>query len=259
MTPRQRLDAARALLDRPAAAAVPGQLAVDQPAARAGWPLPARPWNGLTMLDAYCCQGGASMGYYLAGFNVVGLDRDDQPHYPFPFIQGDAIEYIRAHGNEYDLLGGSPPCQRYTRSQRIMGREHPDLIAPTREAMESTGRPWIIENVEGAPLLDTVLLCGAMFRMRTYRHRLFESSLPLGSRLHPRHLAPMAKMGRPVRDGEFMHIVGNFVGVDLAREIMAMPWATRDGLREAIPPAYTQFLGEQAAALILADRAPVPA
>ncbi|MCA1218862.1 SAM-dependent methyltransferase [Streptomyces sp. 8L] len=194
------------------------------------------------------------MGYYLAGFDVVGVDKEDQPRYPFPFIQGDAIEYILAHGHGYDLIAGSPPCQRYTRAQILRGREHPDLIAPTRAAMEATGRPYIIENVEGAPLLDVVLLCGAMFGMRTYRHRQFESPLPLGTRLHPRHLAPVTKMGRTVRNGEFMHIVGNFTGVDLAREIMGMPWASRDGLREAIPPAYTQFLGEQAAEQILAER-----
>ncbi|MGA5084065.1 SAM-dependent methyltransferase [Streptomyces pseudogriseolus] len=233
---------------------VPGQLDHSQAASRTGYPLPPRPWNGLTVLDTYCCQGGASMGYYLAGFDVVGIDRDEQPHYPFAFIQGDAVEYIRAHGHEYDLIAGSPPCQRYTKAQRIMNREHPDLVGPTRDAMEATGRPWIIENVEGAPLLDTVTLCGAMFGMRTYRHREFESSLPLGTRLHPRHLAPVAKMGRPVRDGEFMHIVGNFTGVDLAREIMGMPWASREGLREAIPPAYAEFLGRQAAEHILAER-----
>ncbi|MFI6371039.1 SAM-dependent methyltransferase [Streptomyces sp. NPDC050546] len=243
-----------AVLDRPGTVHVPGQLDHSQASSRTGFPLPARPWNGLTVLDVFCCQGGASMGYYLAGFDVIGVDKENQPRYPFPFIQGDAVEYILAHGHEYDLIAGSPPCQRYTRAQVIQGREHPDLVAPTREAMKSTGRPYIIENVQGAPLLDAVLLCGAMFGMRTYRHRQFESPLPLGTRLHPRHLAPVAKMGRAVRPGEFMHIVGNFTGADLAREIMGMPWASRDGLREAIPPAYAQFLGAQAAEHILAER-----
>ncbi|MGW3711374.1 SAM-dependent methyltransferase [Streptomyces albogriseolus] len=233
---------------------VPGQLDHSQASSRTGFPLPARPWNGLTLLDTYCKQGGASMGYYLAGFDVVGVDIDDQPLYPFPFIQGDAVEYIRAHGRDYDLLAGSPPCRRYTNAQRIRGNDHPDLIDPTRDAMESTGRPWIIENVQGAPLLDPVTLCGAMFGLRTYRHRLFESPIPLATKFHPRHLAPVAKMGRPVRPGEFMHIVGNFTGADLAREILGMPWATREGLRDAIPPAYTKFLGAQAAKHILAER-----
>jgi DNA (cytosine-5)-methyltransferase 1 len=244
-------------LDRPTVH-VPGQLDHSQAASRTGYELPARKWNGLTVLDTYCKQGGASMGYYLAGFDVIGVDLDDQPVYPFPFIQGDAVEYIRTHGAEYDLLAGSPPCRRYTKAQRIRGNEHPDLIPPTREAMESTGRPWIIENVEGAPLLDAVTLCGAMFGLRTYRHRLFESSLPLGTKLHPRHTAPVAKMGRRVQPGEFMHIVGNFTGAELAREIMQMPWATRDGLRDAIPPAYSRFLGTQAAEQILAKRSRTP-
>lgn len=242
-----------AIADRPAPPVIPGQTAVDQPG-HGGYPLPARPWNGLTVLDTYCCQGGASMGYYLAGFRVVGVDAAPQPHYPFEFVQGDAVQFILDHGAEFDLIGGSPPCQRYTRAQRIMQNDHPDLIGPTREAALAVGRPYIIENVEGAAahLDNPVTLCGAMFGLRTYRHRLFESSLPLATKLHPRHTAPVTKMGRPVRDGEFMHVVGNFTGVALAREVMGMPWATREGLREAIPPAYTRFLGEQAAEQILA-------
>lgn len=219
--------------------------------------LPERVPNGLRVLDPFCCQGGSAMGWYLAGFEVTGIDVVPQPRYPFAFHQGDAVEFIRAHGHEYDLIAGSPPCRRYSNTQRIRGNEHPDLIGPTREAMQATGRPYIIENVEdaGPELLDPILLCGRMFGLRTYRHRLFESSLPLAARLHPRHLAPVAKMGRPVRDGEFMHVVGNFAGVDLAREVMGMPWASRDGLREAIPPAYTEFLGRQVAELLLSQAA----
>lgn len=208
----------------------------------------------LTVLDTYCCQGGASMGYHRAGFTVTGVDLHPQPHYPFTFIQADAIDYIREHGHEYDLITGSPTCRRWTNAQRIQGNDHPDLITPTREAMKASGRPYIIENVEGAAaaLVDPLLLCGSMFGLKTYRHRLFESSLPLGTRMHPRHTAPLAKMGRRPQPGEYMHVVGNFSGADLAREVMGMPWATRDGLREAIPPAYTEFIGEQAAAHLTA-------
>lgn len=215
--------------------------------------LPERVPNGLRLLDTYCCQGGASMGYYLAGFEVEGVDLSPQPRYPFAFHQGDAVEFIREHGHEYDVITGSPTCRRWTNAQKIRGNDHPDLITPTREAMVEVGKPYVIENVEGAAaaMVDPLLLCGTMFGLRTYRHRLFESSLPLGTRLHSRHLAPLAKMGRPVRDGEFMHVVGNFAGVERAREVMGMPWASRDGLREAIPPAYTKFLGEQVASLLL--------
>lgn len=214
--------------------------------------LPERKPNGLRLLDTYCCQGGASMGYYLAGFEVEGVDLSPQPRYPFPFHQGDAVEFIREHGHEYDVITGSPTCRRWTNAQKIRGNEHPDLITPTREAMREVGKPYVIENVEGAAaaMVDPLLLCGAMFGLKTYRHRLFESSLPLGTRLHPRHLAPLAKMGRPVREGEFMHVVGNFTDAARAREVMGMPWASRDGLREAIPPAYTLFLGGQVARLL---------
>jgi DNA (cytosine-5)-methyltransferase 1 len=205
----------------------------------------ATPGNGLRVLDLFCCQGGAGMGYRLAGFDVTGVDTAPQPRYPFAFIQADALDYLAAHGRDFDLVHASPPCQRYTRAQQIQGREHPDLIAPLRALLRATGRPYVIENVPGAPLLDAVELCGSMFGLRTYRHRLFETSFPLGVRHHPRHLAPNAKMGRPVGDGEFMHIVGNFSNVPLARTVMGMPWASRDGLREAVPPAYTRHVAAQ--------------
>ncbi|MFF4288299.1 SAM-dependent methyltransferase [Streptomyces sp. NPDC001633] len=201
--------------------------------------------NGLRVLDLFCCQGGAGMGYHLAGFDVTGIDINPQPRYPFAFHQADALDYLTHHGADFDLIHASMPCQRYTRCQQIQAREHPDLIAPVRDLLIKTGRPYVIENVPGAPLLGPVELCGAMFGLRTYRHRLFETSFPLAHRHHPRHLAPNAKMGRPVRDGEFMHIVGNFSNVALAREVMGMPWATRDGLREAIPPAYTRHIARQ--------------
>ncbi|MFJ9854297.1 SAM-dependent methyltransferase [Streptomyces sp. NPDC101150] len=209
--------------------------------------------NQLRVLDLFCCQGGAGMGYHQAGFNVTGIDIAPQPRYPFAFHQADALAYLARHGTDFDLIHASMPCQRYTRCQQIQSREHPDLIAPVRALLQQTGRPYVIENVPGAPLLDPVELCGAMFGLRTYRHRLFETSFPLARRHHPRHLAPNAKMGRPVREGEFMHIVGNFSNVPLARDIMDMPWATRDGLREAIPPVYTRHIAEQFLAAPLAE------
>jgi DNA (cytosine-5)-methyltransferase 1 len=216
---------------------------------------PPRPWNGLRALVTYCCQGGDSMGWHLAGFDVTGVDKDPQPRYPFPFIQGDAIEYIRAHGHEYDLVAGSPPCQYYTLCQRIQGREHPALIPATREAMQATGRPWVMENVEEAApeLRNPVMLCGASFGLHTYRHRLFESPLPLTvpeHRPHPKKQRTV-KMGRPLAEGDWYHAVGNFSGVPYVRADMGVEWMSRDGIRECIPPAYTRFLGEQAAALLL--------
>ncbi|MFF1790785.1 SAM-dependent methyltransferase [Kitasatospora sp. NPDC058243] len=213
--------------------------------------LPERPWNGYWLLDAYCCQGGASMGYYLAGFNVVGVDLHPQPRYPFPFVQADAVEYIATNGADFDAIAASPPCQRYSATQRIQGREHPDLIGPTRQALESTGRLWVIENVEDArpELIDPVTLCAATYGLHTYRHRLFEpgGGLRLDQPIHPQHTGATVKMGRPLQPGDFYHAVGNFSNVPYVRADMGVEWMSRDGIRECIPPAMTRWIGRQLA------------
>lgn len=201
------------------------------------------------LLDLFCCQGGAAAGWSDAGFDVTGVDIAAQPRYPYRFIRGDAVAYARRHGHEYDLIGASPPCQHDSDCQRIRGRDHPDLIGPTRAALESTGRPFVIENVGGAvpKLRDPVMLCGAMFGLETYRHRFFEAGggFSFQTPEHPAHTAPQTKMGRAIKPGEFGQFVGNFSGVDHARKVMGVPWMSRDGIRECIPPAYTQWIGEQ--------------
>ena len=197
------------------------------------------------LLDLFCCQGGAGMGYHLAGFDVVGVDIAPQPRYPFEFHQADALEYLSEHGREFDAIHASPPCQAHTLAQRLMGNEHPDLIAPTRGLLEAIGLPYIIENVPGSPLHNPGELCGAMFGLGTYRHRLFESNVSLEFPVHLPHTARTTKMGRAPKDGEMMHVVGNFSGVAKAKEAMGIDWMNRDGLRESIPPAYTRFLGGQ--------------
>ncbi|NUK18455.1 DNA cytosine methyltransferase [Streptomyces lunaelactis] len=199
------------------------------------------------LLDAFCCQGGAGKGYADAGFDITGIDKAPQPRYPYPFIQGDAVAFIREHGAEFDFIHPSPPCQHDSDCQRIQGNAHPDLIGPTRTALESTGRPWVIENVRGAlPKLNRpVMLCGAMFALATYRHRHFETGggFTLTPPNHPVHMAPQAKMGRPVPPGWYGQYVGNFSGVPLARAVMDVPWMNRNGIRECIPPAYTAWIG----------------
>lgn len=197
------------------------------------------------LLDLFCCQGGASMGYHRAGFDVEGVDISPQPRYPFTFHQADALEFVKEHGHEFDVIHASPPCQFYSRTQKIQKNSHPDLIAPTREALQASDKLWIIENVPGSPLVDAFWLCGTMFGLATYRHRWFETNFSVEVPLHFEHRTPVAKMGRPAKPGEFLHIVGNFSGVVKAREIMGMQWASRDGLREAIPPAYTEYIGRQ--------------
>lgn len=194
------------------------------------------------LLDLFCCQGGAAMGYYRAGFDVTGVDIAPQPRYPFAFVQGDALEYVAAHGHEYDAIHASPPCQAYSKTQRIQGNQHPDLIAATRGVLQATGRPYVIENVPGAPLLNPVQLVGSMFGLRTMRPRLFECSFAVPFRLAPPPAARHAKMGRLAREGEYVHIAGHGHAGQW-REAMGIDWMTRDGLSQAIPPAYTEYVG----------------
>ncbi|MGW8756920.1 SAM-dependent methyltransferase [Streptomyces albidoflavus] len=202
------------------------------------------------LLDLFCCQGGAAKGYADAGFEVTGVDIRPQPRYPYTFVQAEAVAFVLAHGAEFDVIHASPPCQHDSDCQRIQGRTHPDLIAPTRTALQASGRPWVLENVRGAvPKLEQpVMLCGPMFGVQTYRHRYFETGggLTLHQLNHPAHVVPQAKMGRPVPHGYFGQFVGNFSGVDLARRVMGVPWMNRDGIRECIPPAYTQWIGHHA-------------
>lgn len=203
------------------------------------------------LLDLFCCQGGAGMGYHLAGFDVVGVDIGPQPRYPFEFHQGDALKYLLEHHHEFDAFHASPPCQAFTNAQKLQGNEHPDFITSIRSAFELIGKPWVIENVPGAPLRDPIELCGCMFDgLGTYRPRLFETNVKtigfVNKPVHREHRARTTKMGRKPVDGEFMHVVGNFSGVQKAKEAMGgVDWMNRDGLRESIPPAYAKWVGDQ--------------
>jgi DNA (cytosine-5)-methyltransferase 1 len=192
------------------------------------------------------------MGYHQSGFEIVGVDINPQPRFPFEFHRGDAIEFVRRHGHEFDFIAGGPPCQRYSKAQRIRKRDHPDLIGEFRSALVATGKPYVIENVEEArpELRSPMMLCGLSFGLRTDRHRLFESNLPLSVPEHPAHPKGKTKMGRPFQDGELRQYVGNFSGVQAAREDLGVHWMNRDGIRECIPPAYAHHLGEQVRAYL---------
>lgn len=197
----------------------------------------------MRLLDLFCCQGGASAGYAAAGFDVTGVDLHPQPRYPYRLIQDDAIDYAKRHGHTYDVIHASPPCQAYSNAQRIRDRVHPDLIGPTRDVLEMLGVPYIIENVPGAPLKNPVELCGAMFGLRTYRHRIFESTIDITPPPHPEHQTRQIKMGRALQDGDWYQAIGNFSGVAYVRRDLGVPWMNRDGIRESIPPAYTEHIG----------------
>lgn len=222
-----------------------------------------RPGARPRLLDLYCCQGGASAGYAAAGFDVTGVDKDSQPRYPYRFVQADALAYLRrlittGEIDDYAALAASPPCQRRTRCQKIQGREHPALIAPTRALMQATGLPYVIENVpadgeDDDPLIDPVELCGAMFGLHTYRHRLFESNFAITAPPHRIHGAATVKMGRPLRPGDWYHAVGNFSNVGYVKRDLRTPWMNRDGVRECIPPAYSEHIGRQLTACLTSE------
>lgn len=196
------------------------------------------------LLDLFCGAGGAGKGYSDAGFEVVGVDSEPQPDYPFEFHQADALTFPL---DGFDVFHGSPPCHAFTRLRFRTGKEYADLVDATRQRLIATGRPYVIENVPGAPLLNPIMLCGSSFGLgangrQLRRHRLFESNVPL--------------MSMPCQHrGEAVGVYGTGGGGKMTRgykgtqeeyvEAMEMPWASRAGIAQAIPPAYTRFIGEQ--------------
>lgn len=200
------------------------------------------------LLDLFCGGGGMGTGYYLAGFEVVGVDIAKQPRYPFAFFQADALEFVRLYGDRFDAIHASPPCQAYSRlGARHPEREYPDLVAPTREALISTGRPYVIENVPEAPLIDPFILCGSSFGLGTpdyqlRRHRAFETNwLEWASARCQHDSRPVISVaGHAGRAGR-----NNSGSSDERREAMGAPWLAGDSLPEAIPPAYGEFIGKR--------------
>jgi DNA (cytosine-5)-methyltransferase 1 len=198
-------------------------------------------------LDVCCKAGGTSMGYYRAGFDIVGVDIEPQPKFPFKFYQADGLKFIREHGHKFDFISVSPPCQHYTKSTkqwRKEGKEYPDLIADFREVLIRSGKPYVIENVPSAPLIDPIFLNGAMFGLFVHRPRYFECSFPVRQLRMPRVPAPI-KMGRPIKEGDYIQPVGHFSGADYARKQMQIDWMGVAELSQAIPPAYTEYIARQ--------------
>jgi len=206
------------------------------------------------LLDLFCCAGGAAMGYSRAGFDVVGVDIAPQPNYPFEFIQADALCYVAVHGHEFDAIHASPPCQRFSDLAKRNGnaQDWPDLIGPTRALLKASSRHWVIENVEGAPLIDPVTLCGTTFPgLRVIRHRGFETSFPLptlpcGNR-HPlvfTHDKRKNHYGKLDQNTAFVQVTGGR-NATVANKAAAMgiDWMTGKELNEAIPPAMTEYVG----------------
>jgi DNA (cytosine-5)-methyltransferase 1 len=207
------------------------------------------------LLDLFCCAGGAGVGYNRAGFDVVGVDIKPQPNYPFPFIQADALTLDPQFITSFDAVHASPPCQSYSDLAKRNGNAHkwPRLIEPVREMLIKSGLPYVIENVEGAPLLDPVVLCGTMFPgLRVIRHRLFETNFEIVPPRHKKHPKVhtfdrrKAHFGKTNEWKDFVQVTGGGnCTVAAAREAMGIDWMTKNEINESIPPAYTKFVGQQ--------------
>jgi DNA (cytosine-5)-methyltransferase 1 len=213
------------------------------------------------LLDLFCGAGGAAVGYARAGFEVVGVDLAEQPNYPFEFHQGDALTYPL---DGFDVIHASPPCQRYSVSRtmhRARPNTHPDLVPPTRARLTVSGVPWVIENVPGAPMLPLIKLCGTAFGLgipgyELRRHRWFEPSPGLWFLSPPcqHSRATIGIYGDHGADKRRTIIVAGH-GPDRSgaryftlaerQQAMGIDWMARDELDQAIPPAYTEYIGRQ--------------
>jgi len=208
------------------------------------------------LLDLFCGAGGAAVGYHRAGFDVVGVDIAPQPNYPFEFVKADALEGLGqgwwlGRGlphltTDFDAIHASPPCQRYIRSGNVDRAKHPDLLGATRDALVESGLPWVIENVPGAPMRPDAVLCGSMFGLAIRRHRWFELSwgvpvLTLGCD-HSRPITGVYGHPHGYEGAWYGMLPGNHE--TWARE-MDIDWMTTSELTDAIPPAYTEFIGTQ--------------
>ena len=210
------------------------------------------------------------MGYHRAGFEVVGVDIKPQPHYPFEFHQADAFEYLRDHGHEFDAIHASPPCQAHSALKTMPNsKQHDDLLTPMRRELQQAGKPFVIENVVGAPMFDALTLCGTMFDLgvgsaELRRHRIFECShfIPRPGpcrhymrgkvigvygghgrdrrRVKPKTVTIIGHAGwSSVRDGTQQF------STDERKIAMGIDWMNGNELSQAIPPAYTEYIGRK--------------
>ena len=208
------------------------------------------------LLDLFCGAGGAAVGYHHAGFDVVGVDSAPQPRFPFDFIQADAMSLDADFLASFDVIHASPPCQAYSDLAARNGNadDWPRLIEPVRAMLVATGKPYIIENVEGAPLRNYIVLCGTMFPgLRVIRHRLFETNFIIPVPPHGRHPLVHTHDKRKRHYGktnewrDFVTVTGGGNStVAAARDAMGIDWMTKREINEAIPPAYAEYVGKYA-------------
>jgi DNA (cytosine-5)-methyltransferase 1 len=200
----------------------------------------------MRLLDLFCGAGGAAMGYHRAGFEVTGIDINPQPRYPFEFINGDVFEWITddLFFRQFDAIHASPPCQDHTRTP---GPVHGTawMLPMIRDRLSSIGVPWVLENVPGAPMRADYLLCGCMFGLGVRRERWFETSWH-GFALnmaHDHRQPAHCVVGNGTPSGVLAK--GIVQTPESCRAAMGIEWMSRAELSQAIPPAYTEFVGEQ--------------
>jgi DNA (cytosine-5)-methyltransferase 1 len=219
--------------------------------------------NPPRILDLFSKAGGAAMGYHRAGLEVIGVDHHEQPRYPFPFYKADALGWLRlADLNLYDAIHASPPCQAFIRSGMFDHTRYTDLLTPTRALLDEIGLPYVIENVPGAPMRPDLILCGTMFGLgangrQLRRHRWFEANWPLApfTLACSHHGRTIGVYGHPRGNGRNgrLHDWGSGRKVEWD-EAMGIDWMRDYELSQAIPPAYTEFIGVQLVAYLTERR-----
>ena len=211
------------------------------------------------LLDLFCGAGGAAMGYHRAGFDVVGVDIKPQPNYPFEFWQRDALMFVKSDFRDigqFDAIHASPPCQAFTAYRRKghgVGDGYGDFITETRELLNATGLPWVIENVEGAPLRSPLMLCGSMFDppLDVQRHRYFETDWPVDDppwSCRHRVWAPRfpAATNRGPMSRRTVEVGVWRIPLKTQKRAMGVDWdCTLDELSQMVPPSMTEFIGHQ--------------
>lgn len=208
----------------------------------------------MKLLDLFCGEGGAACGYYRAGFDdITGIDIKPMRRYPFKFVQANAILYLAAliasgKIEEYDLIHASPPCQAYSVTKSMAKSEYPKLVEIVRELLVQSGRPYVIENVPGAPLKNHVMLCGTMFDLRVIRHRLFETWPTIA--ISPAVCAHVGEASgvthgtkKTLDNFAYLTITGHDMIVPEARKATGMHHGSQYGLSQCVPPAYTEWIG----------------
>lgn len=212
----------------------------------------------MKLLDLFCGAGGAAVGYHRAGFDeIVGIDIDNQRHYPFEFHQRDVMTVLTAYLREFDMIHASPPCQAYSVTRHSHKKAHPDLLPFVREMLVASGVPYVIENVVGAPMPDAFTLCGSSFGLSAYddkseqtlwlkRHRLFEASFAVPAvdcQCRGKKIGGVYGGGPSNRNPSWKR-GGYTPPLPVQKELMGIDWMPGKPLKQAIPPAYTEHIGK---------------